>query len=346
MSENQNQLQGPSELGSALVTGAAGALGPGLVRELVAAGYAVRAVDRYSPPPGAFPQGVDSWKGDICDREFMSRAVQGMRVVFHLAARLHLTNPGPELRSEYWRVNVEGTRILTEECLAGGVQRLVFFSTINVYGATPGSCADEDTPPQPDSLYAETKLAAEEAVLGVKGSPIGIVLRMAAIYGPRMKGNYPRLVNALSQGWFVPVGDGHNRRTLIYEDDVVRAALLAAMHPKAPGRVYNVSDGGIHMLSEVIASICAALGRRVPRFFLPTRPTRWVTNAADGLAKFAGRSLNLTTVIDKFVEDVAVRSERIRRELAFEPLYGLEEGWRRTVDALRAEKNSTGIAIY
>jgi len=66
---------------------------------------------------------------------------------------------------------------------------------------------------------------------------------MAAIYGPRMKGNYPRLVKALSRGIFIPVGKGDNRRTLVHEEDAVRAAVLAAQHPRAAGRVYNVSDG-------------------------------------------------------------------------------------------------------
>jgi UDP-glucose 4-epimerase len=221
--------------------------------------------------------------------------------------------------------------------VAGGVQRLVYFSTINVYGPTPGSCADEHTPPEPHGIYAETKLAGEEAVLAAKesrsGGALGIVLRMAAIYGPRMKGNYPRLVKALSRGWFIPVGDGENRRTLIYEQDVVRAALLAAEHPRAPGRIYNVSDGELHSLREVIACISAALGRRPPQFFLPTRPARWAAGAADGLARLAGHSLNLTTTVDKFVEDIAVRAERIQRDLAFQPLYGLREGWQQTIAA-------------
>jgi UDP-glucose 4-epimerase len=308
-----------------------------LVCQLKSAGFPVRATARHLPPPGTFSSGVEILTGDIGDGECIQKALEGVKFVFHLAARLHISNPGAELFPEYWRVNAEGTRRLAEACVAAGVQRMVYFSTIAVYGSTRGTFVDEDTPPHPNTIYGETKLAGEETVLAAKesysGNPLGVVLRMAAMYGPRMKGNYPRLVKALSRGHFLPVGDGRNRRTLVHEQDAVRAALLAAQHPRAPGRIYNVSDGEIHLLREIIAAICKAIGRRPPRFFLPIRPTRLVARAADQLAGLAGQSLNLTTAVDKLAEDVAVSAERIKGELAFQPVYGLEQGWRQTIAA-------------
>lgn len=222
-------------------------------------------------------------------------------------------------------------------CVAEHVQRLIYFSTINVYGSTPGRTADEDTPPHPEGIYAETKLAGEELVLGANGPAArgvqAVILRMAAIYGPRMKGNYPRLVKALSRGGFLPVGDGRNRRTLVYEQDAVRAALLAAQHPAAPGQIYNVSDGEIHSLREIIGAICAAIGRRPPRWFVPSSPVRLLAKAADGLSGLARRSLNLTATVEKFIEDIAVRAERIKREMGFQRSYELQEGWQKTISA-------------
>jgi UDP-glucose 4-epimerase len=312
-------------------------MGPVMVRHLIDAGFEVRAISRSSSAPDTLPRSVEYWSGDICDRDFLRRAVKGVNLVFHLAARLHITNPGAELRADYRRVNVEGTRNVVDACLAEEVRRLVYFSTINVYGPTPGKYVDEDTPPHPEGIYGETKLAAEELVLAAKGSPsgeaLGVVLRMAAIYGPRMKGNYPRLVKALSRGVFLPVGNGRNRRTLVYEQDAVRAALLAAQHPLAPGRIYNVSDGEIYILRDIIAAICAAIERRPSRFYLPVRPVRPLARVADGLAGLARRSLNLTAMVDKFVADIAVRAERIKRELAFQPLYGLQDGWKQAIAA-------------
>lgn len=279
---------------------------------------------------------VENLKGDICDREFMRRAAKGVQVVSHLAARHHVTNPGPKLHVDYQRVNVEGIRSAVDACVAEHVQRLIYFSTINLYGSTPGRTADEDTPPHPEGIYAETKLAGEELVLGANGPAArgvqAVVLQMAAIYGPRMKGNYPRLVKALSRGVFLPVLDARNRRSLVHEQDAVRAALLAAQHPNAPGQIYNV-DGEIHSLREIIGAICAAIGWRPPRWFVPGSPVRPLAKAADGLAGLARRSLNLTATVEKFIEDIAVRAERIKREMGFQRSYVLQEGGRQTLSA-------------
>jgi len=338
--DDDRKPQAPIGASRVLVTGGTGALGPGLVRCLTDAGFPVRVFARDLPSPGALPGGVELLIGDLGDREGLRKAVEGVKLVFHLAALLHIPNPAPELHSEYWRVNVEGTRCVVEECLAAGVERLVYFSTISVYGPTVGTCADEDTPPHPESIYSKTKLAGEDVVRAARnprtGNPLGVILRMAAIYGPRMKGNYPRLVKALSRGLFIPVGKGDNRRTLVHEEDAVRAAVLAGQHPRALGRIYNVSDGEIHLLREIIAIICAVLGRRPPRFFLPTRPARWLARGADGVAGLLGYSLNITDTIDKFIEDVAVRGDRIRHELQFQPSYGLQEGWQQAVAAWQA----------
>ena len=75
---------------------------------------------------------------------------------------------------------------------------------------------------------------------------------------------------------FIPVGNGLNRRTLVYDKDVGRAAALAVSHPAAAGRVFNVTDGGFHTLNEIIESICSALSRNPPRFSLPVGPIRMV----------------------------------------------------------------------
>src|SRR5690606_11500198 len=109
---------------------------------------------------------------------------------------------------------------------------------------------------------------------GPDGKPLGVVLRLGAVYGSHVKGNYERMIRALARNRFIPVGKGLNRRTLIYEKDVGRAAALAVSHPSATGRVFNVTDGKFHTLNEIIESICSAMGRKPPRWFLPVGPTR------------------------------------------------------------------------
>jgi len=84
-------------------------------------------------------------------------------------------------------------------------------------------------------------------------------LRLSAVYGARVKGNYRRLVGALARGCSYRSATGAISGRWSTSADVARAVLLAARHPKAAGRVYNVSDGRVHQVSEVLAAICEAL---------------------------------------------------------------------------------------
>ncbi len=316
----------------ALVTGATGALGPVLLRQLLTQGYRVRVLLRRAPPLG-LPPALQLVQGDLNDRLALQRAVAGVDVVLHLAAKLHINNPDPALRAEYEQINVAGTHLLAETAQAAGVQRLVFCSSIAVYGATRGGpVLDEQAPLRPESLYAETKCRAEEIV---RASIPAVILRLAAVYGAGMKGNYARLLRALQRHRFIPVGPGTNRRTLVYEHDAARALLLAARHPAALGQTYNVSDGSIHSFAAIIAVICQALSRRPPRYRLPLVPLR--ASAAlleDALSVLGWRMPIGRATFDKLTEDVAISGERIQRELGFQPHYDLATGWRETVKLL------------
>jgi len=261
--------------------------------------------------------------GDLRDEAYLHDAVDGIDTIFHFAAKLHINDPGPEQRQEFEEVNVGITRSLLER---SGCRRFVFASTINVYGT--GGPFDETSEPKPSGIYAETKLRAESLVLGHPG---GTVLRFASVYGRRMKGNLPRLVGAIRKGRFAYVGDGKNRRTLVHERDAVRAAIAAAENETSHGRIYNVTDGGVHTLEEIVNAIAKALGKPEPSVHLPESFARAAFAGGDIFLKLAGAEMRLTPLVDKINEDIAVSGERIRDELGFEAEYGLEEGWLETV---------------
>jgi UDP-glucose 4-epimerase len=284
---------------------------------------------RSAPPAGLFPAEVAVVRGTLGDPLAILAALDGVEIVFHLAAMLHINDPRHELRDEYRRVNVEGTRSLVQAIAATGA-RLIFFSTINVYGPSqPGQVFDERSPLRPDSWYGETKAQAEEiALAGVSAA----VLRLAAVYGPRMKGNYFRLLRALERNRFVPIGSGQNRRTLVQIDDVCSAALLTAAHPGALGHVYNVTDGQIHTLREIIAAICQALGRQPPGLYLPAAPIQLAAGLLDDGFRLLGRQAPIgRSTVQKLLEDVAVSGDKLQRQLGFRPRYDLVGGWREMV---------------
>ncbi len=212
--------------------------------------------------------------------------------------------------------------------------------TIAVYGDSTGQVLTEETPPHPETIYAKTKMAAEKIVLAAKrpdGQPLGTVLRLGAVYGSRIKGNYERLTHALARHRFIPIGNGLNRRTLVYDKEVGRAAALAVSHPAAAGRVFNVTDGEFHTLNEIIESICSALGRKPPRLSLPVGPTRIVAELIEKGANTIGIKFPVTReTVDKYTEDIAVDGSLIQQELGFIPQYDLRAGWEETIREMRA----------
>lgn len=322
-----------------LITGATGAVGPLVVNAFHNAGASIRTLSIDPPPIGAWPADVEARIGDITDAAAVADAMANVDAVIHMAALLHIVNPPPGLKDKYVKINVGGTASVVGAAMRAGVKRVVFFSTIAVYGPSNDRILKEDSEPLPDTFYAKTKYNAEKIVLDAKnadGLPLGTVLRLGAVYGTRIKGNYQRLVQSLAKGRFIPVGNGANRRTLVYDKDVARAAVLASTHPDAAGKIFNVSDGEYHRLNDIIATMCHVLGRKSPCLSLPVAPVRLAAGVAEDVARHVGlQSPIVRATIDKYTEDVAVDSSRIRKELGFVPQYDLTAGWEEAVREMR-----------
>ena len=322
-----------------LVTGATGAVGPFVVAELVKAGYKIRNLSIDPPPQGVWPETVETIIGDITDESIVLNAANGVDSIIHMAALLHIISPPAELREKYKKINVDGTANVMKAAVQKGARRVVFFSTIAVYGSSGKQVINEKSPAKPDTYYAQTKLEAEKIILSARrpdGQYIGTVLRLGAVYGSRVKGNYERLTRALARKRFVPIGKGLNRRTLIYDKDVARAALLAMEHPNAAGSIFNVTDGRFYMLSEIISSICFALGRRLPSFCIPEEFAYKVATAVEKISYLFSLDIPIKTIIDKYTEEIAVDGSLIQEELGFYPKYDLKKGWEETVKEMRA----------
>ena len=321
-----------------LVTGATGAVGPGVVRAFLADGAAVRTLSTTRTTDGLLPPEADVRVGDITDVESVRAAMAGVDVVVHLAALLHQFQPSPELSKRFERVNVQGTANVVRAALDQGVRRIVFLSTSAVYGPS-ARLIDESCTPHPDTEYGRTKLAAEHLVLAaaVQGRQVGTVLRPAAVYGVRIKGNYRRLALAIARRRYLPIGPGANRRTIVHDRDLSQAILLASSHPAAAGAVFNVTDGSVHTLAQIVAAIHRALGRRPPRFHVPLGVARVGAAVSERVFGLAGRTPPLSTaMLEKYSEDTVVDGGLIQRTLGFRPEVDLESGWKETMQALES----------
>ena len=219
-----------------LVTGAAGRLGPPLVRALAARGYGVRVLVRKRLAEGVLPPGVDVFYANVDQPQTVAPALVGCNWLFHLAALWAPAIPDAPTRQRLWRTNVDAVAALVQMAQQQGVGRLVYCSTTQVYGHGDGQTpASEETPLRPLTTFAQTKWAGEQIVLEAQTpvqTPLAVVLRLAP------------LCNSVE----APMGE--RRRigrkepvSYLHVADAVQAALLAAASPLAGGKIYNISSG-------------------------------------------------------------------------------------------------------
>ena len=326
-----------------LVTGGTGFIGRRLVAALAERGASVRVLVRsewrvasgeWTMAPS--PLAGEGWGGgaqeitigDLTQPRTLAPACAGIDTVFHLAGFAHAdAAQTPEFAARHWAVNAEGTFQLLEAAQASGVRRFVFLSTVKAVGDPGPRCVAEDWDAPPDTPYGQAKRAAEERALAVGGTAgmETVNLRPALVYGPGMRANLGRLVNAVRQGWLPPLPETGNRRSLAHVDDVVQALLLAAMHPAAVGRTWIVTDGRPYSGGELYRLIRQALGRPAPRWTMPALMLYGAARLVDGVCRLTGRrDRPAQAMLDKVLGWACYDSRRISDELGYRPAWDLE----------------------
>jgi nucleoside-diphosphate-sugar epimerase len=213
------------------VTGATGFVGRALVTRLLADGAAVKALARPSPRADALEaMGVEVVRGNLANAEAIARAVSGAEVVYHTAAKVS----GPGTRKEFIETNAGGTQRVLEACLQQTVTRVVYLSSIAVYGlAQEGRRIDENTPfderPEARDPYSHSKILADSRAMAFAretGLPLTI-LREGLVYGPGRSLPVALLGFRAGKTDFV-FGNRQNRIPLNYVDNLVDAMVLAS----------------------------------------------------------------------------------------------------------------------
>jgi nucleoside-diphosphate-sugar epimerase len=315
------------------VTGATGTIGPAVVRRLVEDGWQVRAFARRPPPVGLLPRDVTFVQGDLSDEMALHALLGSALIVHHLAGLAHSPTT-PAASAAYARANVDGVRMIASAARAHNVSRFIYYSSTSVYGSTAdGPPADEETDLRPMGPYANSKAAAE-TIVREEFADRSTILRLAAVYGPRLKGNYLRLFRAILRGRYVAIGPGLNRRTVVFVDDVAAAAALVTRIDRTGAQLFNVTDGDIHQLRDIVGAIAAAVGKPSPGVQVPVGPVRVAARLLDLAAALRVSSTPGTALLAKYLEDSAVRGDRIKEELGFRPTFGLSLGWRKVAEAM------------
>jgi UDP-glucose 4-epimerase len=302
-----------------LVTGGGGFIGSNLVRALLARGDEVRVLDNFATGNrnNLVDLDIEVVEGELRSYERVHRAVRGVDLVFHLGALGSVPRSVQDPLTSN-AVNVDGTLNVLLAARDEGVRRVIFSSSSSVYGTRRDLPVTEETPPDPLSPYGVAKLAAERYCVSfarVYESFETVVLRYFNVFGPRQSpfsqyaAMVPLFITAVAAGAPVTIqGDGEQSRDFTYVDNVVDATIRAADAPNASGQIINVSAGSPATVNEVADTIGRVLDRPVERVFGPPRP-------GDIRASWADHAV-------------------ARELLGWEPQVALEEGLRRTADAL------------
>ena len=253
----------------ALITGGAGFIGAHLANRLHNLGHYVRVIDDLScGDPERLHSGVNFTRGDVNDVPKLWSLLQGMEVVFHLAARVSV--PASVLYPrEYNLVNVGGTVSLLEACRDVGVRRVMLASSATVYGDQPAQPVTESMEARPEVPYAVSKRAAEH-YLFVMGRLVGIEtvsLRIFNAYGPDQSVPpshapvIPQVVQqVIGRGSVVIDGDGTQTRDFVYIDDVVSALVSAASAREIDQQIINIGSGVETSINELVRRIGETAG--------------------------------------------------------------------------------------
>ncbi len=318
------------------VTGANGLLGSHIVERLCARGEHVRAVVRPGADTTFLKQlGVDIAIAALDDAAALRRAVDGAAVVYHAGARVSDWGPWADFAAD----NVEGTRRVLEASRAAGAARVLYVSSISVYGRSlPPGLVTEDAPlARADELrrwdyYGRSKVLAE-AVARAFGSLVTVV-RPTWCYGPRDRGGIPRVIDNLRRGRASVIGPGDNVLNLLHARDAAEGAVLAAGHPAAAGRSYNLGGAGDVTQRQFFDAITDGLG--LPPLRKHVSPALATRGAL--LVELIGRLIRKRTpprytrrALDRIARTMSFSTERARLELGWTPRVAFAEGMLETI---------------
>ena len=322
---------------TALVTGATGFLGGSLARCLLAGGARVRVLVRSPAKAKRLTDaGAEVVVGDISDPRAVAAAVEGVRVVYHLAGRL--LTPGVPA-SEYHTTHVKGTRLLLESCgRESNLERFVHCSTTGVLGSTGDRPADENAPLRPTNAYEATKAEAELAVRDVSGDGVpAVIVRPGLVYGP---GDLHLLgfFRSVLRRQFRPIGRRPVWLHPIYIDDLTEALLRCGRRVEAVGQCFHLAGREPVPLAELAAAIARAGGSRPPRGYIPLPVARAAAALGDRLPSDLKRSAPLTGDRLEFLTHSRVYDvTKARRLLDFTAPTDLSTGAARSLAWYRAE---------
>ena len=309
-----------------LVTGGSGFIGTNLVTDLLKEGHNVTIYDKQKSEK--YPD--HCIVADIRDKEKLTRSMYDLDAVYHLAAE-HRDDVQPA--SLYYEVNEEGAENIVYALKKNGIKRLIFTSTVAVYGLNSGA-SNEDGPVNPFNDYGKSKYKAETIFNDWADSDPAhclVIVRPTVIFGEKNRGNVYNFLHQLSSGKFIMVGKGINRKSMGYVLNLTD--FLTALLNSEPGQlVYNYADKPDLSMNELIKIFNNALGNNYKNNFkIPYILGLAVGYFYDVLSKITGKTFPISSIrIKKFCANTVINTDKLQRT-GFLPSYTLAEGLNRMI---------------
>ena len=250
-------------------------------------------------------------------------SLRGVTGVIHLAARVHVTDDrAQDPLDEFRRVNVEGTAGIARRAAEAGVKRFVFVSSVKVHGEQRDTPYTERDEPAPADAYGQSKWEAEQALRAIEretGMEVAVI-RPPLVYGPGVRANFLRLLEAVHRRTPLPLGLVRNRRSLVFVGNLADALARCLTHSNAAGRTFVISDGEDVSTTALIRLLADAMHLRAILLPVPV-----------GILRLTGRLTGKADAITRLVGSLNVDSRAIREHLEWRPPFSLRDGLAATV---------------
>ncbi|MGI6253849.1 MAG: NAD-dependent epimerase/dehydratase family protein [Aminivibrio sp.] len=236
-----------------LVTGAAGFVGGHLIKHLQDKNYKTFSITRENLDD---PYSTETW------RKVLESA--DCETVVHLIAKTHASDAAdPSAMPSYRRINVDITKAILEASKDFGIKKLIYLSSIKAVGeeTPPDEPFTEKSPCHPEDCYGKTKKEAEQLIFEYSDSFNTVTLRPPLIYGPGVKGNFLKLLNAVKRRIPLPLASVKNARSLLYVGNLTSAIEHTIELPTNAGALFHIADNEAPSTPELLRLIAGALNK-------------------------------------------------------------------------------------
>ncbi|HEX8856537.1 MAG TPA: NAD-dependent epimerase/dehydratase family protein [Thermoleophilaceae bacterium] len=317
----------------AFVTGGTGFIGEQLVRKLRERGDEVVALVRSPEKAGKLRDlGAAIVEGDVTDAAAVRRGLEGADAAFHVAAIYKVGIPKSE-RQQLFDANVHGTEVVLDQAIEAGTPRIVYVSTLNVYGNTRGKVVEEGYERPGDdflSYYDETKWRAHQVAKDriANGAPI-VIVQPGGVYGPNDHSELGNMIDQTRSGKLLFKLFPDAGFNFVYVDDVADGMLLAHDRGRI-GESYNLA-GPKHTMGDLVQKTAELSGRKPPRLTMPPILMKSAIPIGPVVGKVMGFPPNLGELI-KTSDGVTFwgSDQKARSELGWQPR-DLDTGLRQTL---------------